>query len=230
MALFHLIIACILFNSSADDSISSADDTILRSPLDSNNINDEICISCEIEKVVNSYSLWSCFWILWIAGMILILIDIFIILRDCIVTFYITHYEEINGDISNWRYLEHNAYRLQSEYNQDKCSLCCATFTQYIPQSLLFCGDRFCRDCINTNEHNRWTTYRDGILAYEWSECPTCDVQYNIMRMKYEYNYNPYLGFWSFYSNTFKKSLIERIFMFITSVILYKFIFCYGGF
>ncbi len=204
--------------------MSTEDDVVLRDAFNPNTSN-EMCITCEMNTIYNSFNLWTIFWILWIIVMVIIVIDIIRILRDCIVTFYICHYyANINYQIQQWPYLESNTYRLhqQQDEQQTKCPICYQLFDRCLPQSILFCGDRFCRDCININEHNRWISFDDGILAYEWSECPICNIPYHIIQMKFRYNYNPYLGFWSFYSNTFRTSLIHRISMFLTSLLIFN--------
>eukprot|EP01083_Nonionella_stella_P114423 338332_1 len=204
--------------------MSELDSAILRHQFDS----DEMCITCPMSAhAYNSIHPWKVFWIVWIVGMIIIIIDVIKILRDCIVTFYITHYEDMDAQMHYWPYLEYNAYRLQQEYKQIKCAICCELFNKTLPQSLLLCGDRFCQKCINSHEHQRWIGFEDRLLTYEWSECPICDIPYHIIGMKYTYSREKYLGFWSFYSITLKQSLMKRTLMFMLSLVMHQFLFCH---
>ena len=123
--------------------------------------------------------------------------------------------------IESWNYLELNAYRLQEEYQQSDCPLCSRNFGRSIIQSILFCGDRFCRDCINRNEGRRWDSSEDGALYYRWSECPVCETPYDIMRMKFPFSYDRYKGFWSMYVGAYQIKLRNRLLLFCTAWLIY---------
>ena len=186
---------------------------------------EEVCYTCNIKDSIYSFDPWTIFWIIWIIVMSFIVVDIIKITRDALVTFYILNFENYKS-MELWPYLEENAYRLQNDYYQDSfCLICDEVFNEIKPQCILICGDRFCRKCINQHEHERWISFDDGILAFEWSQCPICDTPYHILKMKYKYkyNYNTKNTFWSWYFITFKKSITQRLLTFLSSILLYNF-------
>ena len=76
-----------------------------------------------------------------------------------------------------------------------QCHICLEDFNKNIPQSILSCGHRYCRKCINRHEHYRWIDGRDDHESF--SRCPDCNNEYHLIRNKYNFKYNLYIGFWS---------------------------------
>eukprot|EP01084_Bolivina_argentea_P268286 455635_1 len=97
-----------------------------------------------------------------------------------------------------WIYI---AYEREDLYEpQTMCTICQHEFDPLIPQSILSCGHKFCRDCINEleghryldNKDNNWDRYTfcNRGNSYCWSECPLCNTPYHILKNKFDYNYN----------------------------------------
>ncbi len=93
-------------------------------------------------------------------------------------------------------YIAHEDQRYRP---QDTCSICLMPFDPTIPQSVLTCGHRFCRDCINRNEATRWSLGYDNNWdtwlccrtgnSYCYSQCPYCTLPYHIIKNKFDYDY-----------------------------------------
>ena len=118
-------------------------------------------------------------------------------------------YQIFYGDICKPDSIKvYEAYWLSKRYKDSKCSICLEYFNINIPQSLLKCGHRFCRKCINKNEHQRWISEKDPFYRYCYSKCPNCNGFYNIMWEKFDYDYDnyKYTGFWSLQPMTRERS------------------------
>ena len=108
--------------------------------------------------------------------------------------YFILEYLPYLCNKNNYNIKKLNAYLLDLQYNTKECPICydkfdnsyCNFFAMYnikMPQILLQCGHRYCKQCIN-----EWELYSDRPNLFNIYNCPICSNSYSSLN-KWDYNH-----------------------------------------